>query len=210
MDGAGTDGAGSDGAGSDAATDVGRGNRRRRDLGTAALAVAVLLPLLALAQPLSVLTATSATGTPAGTSTVGWFGAVHVAGAASSSPGSAPALGWAVLGGVAALALAVLVRLRVGSARGPALGGGTSLLATGALVLLAGRAREARVAEVLTGLVPGEVALRPSASPWLLVVAGALALLTVAARPRDTGLRARRSPAPGVVEWTPVPPAGRT
>lgn len=210
MDGVGTDGVASDGVRTDGAKAIGHGEHPRRDLGTTALAVAVLLPLLALVQPLRVLTATSATGTPAGTSTVGWFGAVHVAGAASSSPGSAPALGWAVLGGVVLLALAVLVRLRVGSARGPALGGGTWLLATGALVLLDGRAREARVAEVLAGLVPGEVVLRPSASPWLVVVAGALALLAVAARPRDTGPRARRSPAPGVVEWTPVPPAGRT
>lgn len=185
------------------------GGHRRRDLGSAALVVSLSLTLLALAQPVATTTVRARSGSSASSS--GWFGSVTstVGGVTTQSAGTAPPFGWAVGVGVVALAAAALLRWRRGGAPILCIGAGAWLLTTGALVLLHTAARVHRVRDVLDPVVPAQVTLHPSAAPWLIIAAGALAVAAAFTPARRAPVVAPR-PEPGLVTWTPVEPGAKS
>lgn len=176
------------------------GGRDRRDLGSAALVIALVLTLLALTQP--VATTTVRLRSARSTSTSGWFGTL-------SSTGSTPPFGWAVVVGVVALVAAALLRWRRNGSPVLAVAAGAWLLATGALVFAHTASRAQRVRDVLDEVVPAQVSLHPSAAPWLLVAAGALGVAAAFAPARQVRIKPSH-PEPGVVSWTPLEPRARS
>jgi hypothetical protein len=177
----------------------------RRDLGSGGIVLAAVLALLALASP--VATTRSTDGTGSATATSGWFGdlvSTDGAGARTVSAGAVPAFGWVVVAGVVLLGVALALRLSAGRSAATAVLAAGWLAATGVLVVLHTAARAARLRDVLTEVVPGQVALTGSAGPWLLVASGALAAVAALA-PRRTSRPARVAPPPLAV-WQPVVP----
>lgn len=184
------------------------GGRGRRDLGSATLVVALVLTLLALAQPVATTTVRARSGSSSSSS--GWFGTLTstVAATTTRSTGSPPAFGWAVVAGVVALAAAVALRWRRRSSPVLAVAAGSWLLATGALVIAHTASRTQRVRDVLDEVVPAQVSLHPSAAPWLLVAAGALGVVAAFAPARpERAVPARTEP--GLVAWAPIEPRAR-
>ncbi|MEO6880251.1 MAG: hypothetical protein ABI181_04770 [Mycobacteriaceae bacterium] len=195
-----TEGAGGQADAGSPADGVPTGGHDRRDLGSGALVVAMVLTVLALIQP--VATTTVRIRSVISTSSSGWFGAL-------TSTGSTPAFGWAVVAGVVALAAATLLRWRRNASPVLAVAAGAWLLATGALILAHTASRAQRVRDVLDAVVPAQVSLHPSAAPWLLVVGGTLGVAAAFAPARQVGVTPSRAE-PGVVSWVPFEPRTRS